>query len=127
VDSRGRRPSVIVGLLLSGVATMVLGWSTSIPVFLGLSLLAGMGAAFVAPAQQATLADVIGRNRRGGPAVAAMSMTADSGSIVGTLATGWVADQVGFGWAFALTGAVMVLAIVPWVRAREPMAPRDPS
>ena len=121
VDERGRRPAVIVGLLLSGVATMVLGWSTSIPVFLGLSLLAGMGAAFVAPAQQATLADVIGRNRRGGPAVAAMSMTADSGSIVGTLATGWVADQLGFGWAFALTGLVMVAAVVPWLRAREPM------
>lgn len=119
VDSRGRRGMVIIGLALSAVATLVFGWATEPPVFLGLTALAGMGAAFMAPGQQAAVADVIGNDRRGGQAIAALSMAADLGSVGGTLLTGAVADAFGFGWAFVLSGAVLALAIVPWWGAPE--------
>ena len=117
----GARPTVLTGLVFTGLVTFVFGWTTSLPVFLGLSVLAGMGTAFIAPAQQATLSDVLGRERRGGHAVAAVSMSGDLGSVAGSLVSGFVADLLGFGWAFALTGAVLFSAALPWLRAREPM------
>ncbi len=124
VDRRGRRPTILVGLFFTGAVTFVFGWNVSLPLFLALSVLAGMGTAFIAPAQQATLSDVLGRERRGGQAVAAVSMAGDFGSVAGSLASGFVADILGFGWAFALTGGVLFAATIPWLRAREPLESR---
>lgn len=118
-DVRGRRPMILVGLLVSGSATLGVGYATDPFAFLALTALAGAGAAFLGPALQAVLADVIGSERRGGPAIAATSMATDVGSIAGTLITGLVADALGFGPAFLLTGLVMLAAMVPWWRARE--------
>lgn len=118
-DARGRRPMVLLGLGLSGLATVGFGWATHPAPFLVLTAVAGVGAAFVGPALQAVLADVIGSGRRGGPAIAATSMAADLGAIGGTLLTGLVADLAGFGPAFALTGLVMLAAVGPWLRTPE--------
>lgn len=122
-DARGRRAMILLGLALSGMATVGFGWATHPAPFLAQTALAGVGAAFLGPALQAVLADVIGSERRGGPAIAATSMANDLGSIAGALLTALVADLLGFGPAFALTGAVTLLAILPWLRARETMAP----
>jgi len=74
-----------------------------------------VGAAFVGPASQALLADLIGANRNGGQALSTYSMATDLGSIAGTLLAGAIADAVGFGWAFAVTGIVMAAAALPWL------------
>ncbi|HJE50655.1 MAG TPA: MFS transporter [Tessaracoccus flavescens] len=121
IDRKGRRPFLMIGLAFSAVATVFFGWSDSLPVFLGLSLAAGAGAAFIAPASQAMLADIIGSNRNGGQALSTYSMATDLGSIAGTLLAGAIADAVGFGWAFAATAAVMALAVVPWLFVRKPV------
>lgn len=114
-DRLGRRPLLIFGLLLSAAATAPFGWLETLPWFLTLSALAGAGAAFIAPASQALLADIIGSNRNGGQALSTYSMATDFGSIAGTLLAGAIADAVGFGWAFAVTGVVVALAAIPWV------------
>ena len=117
-DALGRRPVLMVGLLVAGVTTLVFGWAVSIPVFLGMSLLTGVGAAMIQPASQAMLADIIGADRNGGQALSTFSMATDLGSIAGTLLAGLIADVFGFGWAFFLTGCMLLLAIVPWWRVR---------
>ncbi|MFV0406637.1 MAG: MFS transporter [Propioniciclava sp.] len=96
VDAIGRRPVLITGLLISGLANLVFGWSTSIPVFLGLSALAGIGAAMIMPSTQAMMADLIGADRKGGSALSGYSMAADLGSIGGTLLAGTIAQFLGF-------------------------------
>ncbi|MDO5535589.1 MAG: MFS transporter [Propionibacteriaceae bacterium] len=116
VDALGRRPVLMVGLLITGVTTLVFGWSTSLPVFLGLSVLTGVGASMIQPASQAMLADIIGADRNGGQALSTFSMSTDLGSIAGTLLAGLIADVFGFGWAFFLTGCMLLLAIIPWWR-----------
>lgn len=116
VDALGRRPVLMTGLLIAGVTTLVFGWSVSVPVFLGLSLLVGVGAAMIQPASQAMLADIIGADRNGGQALSTFSMSTDLGSIAGTLLAGLIADVFGFGWAFFLTGCMLLLAIAPWWR-----------
>lgn len=115
-DSLGRRPVLMVGLLVTGVSTLVFGWAVSIPVFLGLSVLTGVGASMIQPASQAMLADIIGADRNGGQALSTFSMATDLGSIAGTLLAGLIADIFGFGWAFFLTGCMLFIAIVPWWR-----------
>jgi MFS family permease len=121
---------VIAGLVVSALATSLLGLPTPLPVFLALSLIAGVGSGLVNPAMTAAVADVVGAKARGGTVLAGFQMAADCGAIVGPLVAGAVAEVVGFGWAFVLTGATSVLALVFWVRAPETLPrtePCDPS
>ncbi|MFT3888575.1 MAG: MFS transporter [Arachnia sp.] len=115
IDRHGRRPFLVLGLAVSAAATIPFGWGDNLAVFLALSALAGAGGAFLAPAAQAMLADLIGANRNGGQALSTFSMATDLGSIAGTLLAGAIADAVGFGWAFAVTGLVVAASAIPWL------------
>jgi MFS family permease len=125
-DSLGRRPLVLVGLVVSGLSLGVLGLSGSLVVLLVLSVVSGLGAGLVNPGQQAAVADVIGNDRAGGKALSAFQMFQDGGAIVGPVLVGVVADTLGFGWAFAVTGLVSLLAVLPWLAARETLV-RGPA
>lgn len=116
IDRHGRRPFLILGLSVSALATFPLGWFDTAPAFLVLSTVAGVGAAFTAPAAQAQLSDIVGSNRNGGQALSTFSMATDLGSIAGTLLAGAIADSLGFGWAFGVSALVLAVAVVPWLR-----------
>lgn len=126
-DRVGRKPYIIGGLVVSGLATAATGLATNLPVLLALSVVAGIGAGTLNPAQQATLADVVGRERNGGPALAAFQMSADTGAIIGPVVAGLLVDRGSFGLAFAATGAVTLLAVLPWLRGRETHPVRELS
>lgn len=119
VDRRGRRPVAIAGLVVCGLAGIAFGLATALPAFLGLSAVAGAGAALLAPAQQAAVADIIGSDRSGGPALAAFQMTADLGGFLGPIAGGLLAASGGFGWGFGLSGVLMLVAVIPWLMASD--------
>lgn len=118
-DRVGRKPFIVSGLLVSGVATAVTGFANDLPMLVVLSVVAGLGAGTLNPAQQAALADVVGRERNGGPALAAFQMSADSGAILGPIVAGLLIDNGSYPLAFGVTGAITLLAVVPWLRARE--------
>jgi Na+/melibiose symporter-like transporter len=118
-DRLGRRPFIIGGLLVSGVATAVTGFATDLPTLVVLSVVAGFGAGALNPAQQASLADVVGRERNGGPALAAFQMSADTGAIIGPILAGLLIDYGSYPLAFGTTGLITLLAVIPWLRARE--------
>jgi MFS family permease len=118
-DRVGRKPFIVSGLVVSGVATAVTGFATNLPVLVLLSVVAGVGAGTLNPAQQASLADVVGRERNGGPALAAFQMSADSGAILGPIVAGVLIDNGSYPLAFGVTGLVTLLAVLPWLRARE--------
>lgn len=119
VDSAGRRPVLVTGLLTSGLTTVVFGLSTSVAAFLSLSLLSGVGASMVQPASQAMLGDIIGADRNGGQALSSYTMASDLGSMVGVTVAGLLADLLGFGWSFGLSGTMLLLAIAPWALIRR--------
>ncbi len=129
VDSVGRRPLVLSGLLVMGVSFGLLGLALhpvlsttlGLGVLFVLSLTAGVGAGLVNPAQQAAVADVVGQDHNGGTVLSTFQMSQDSGAIVGPILVGLVADQFGFGTAFAVTGAICLLGAIPWLRAPEPL------
>ena len=118
-DTVGRRPLVLGGLAATAVSLGTMGLSGSLVVLLVLSALSGVGAGMVNPGQQAAVADVVGQHRSGGTVLSSFQMAQDFGAILGPVLVGLVADAVGFGWAFATTALVSLLAIPLWLRAPE--------
>ena len=104
---------------MTAVTLGLLGLSGDLLVLLVLSALSGLGAGLVNPGQQATVADVIGTERSGGTVLSTFQMAQDAGAILGPVLVGFVADQAGYGWAFAVTALVSLLAVVPWLLAPE--------
>jgi MFS family permease len=125
VDSLGRRPPMLIGLVVTGGATIWLGFTSGVLEFLAAALVTGAGTGLMTPAQGATVADVIGSQARGGPVLAAAQMTADSGAILGPVATGLLADWLSYSAAFVLTGVLLLLVAVVWLRSPETLPPKD--
>jgi len=46
-------------------------------------------------------------------------MMSDVGSIVGSFGVGLIAQQLSYGWSFAVSGAILLLAAVGWMLAPE--------
>lgn len=118
-DHKGRKPFIIGGLVVSGLATLVTGSAVTLALLILVCVVAGFGAGTLNPAQQASLADVVGHERNGGPAIAAVQMCSDLGSIIGPILAGVLVDEGSYGLAFGATGVITLLAIGPWLRARE--------
>lgn len=118
-DARGRRPLVLVGLVVTAVALGLLGLTDSLVLLLVLSVVSGVGSGLVNPGQQAVVADVVGARRSGGQVLGVFSMVQDAGAILGPVLVGVVADRFGFGWAFGLTAAVTLAALPLWLAAPE--------
>ncbi len=118
-DAVGRRWLLIVGLTVSGVATAVVGLSHNVVLFVGSAFVAGFATGIFSSPQQAAVADIIGSKARGGTAVATFQMMADVGSIGGSLLVGLIAQYLSFGWAFMISGVILLLAAVGWLFAPE--------
>ena len=131
-DRVGRRPLIIVGLVLLALTVGVLGsarhdglgLTTSLVLLFGLTLASGVGAGLLGPATQAAVADIIGHDRNGGKVLAAFQMAQDVGAILGPVLIGVAADAWGFEVAFALCGLVCLLAVLPWLRAPDTLGER---
>lgn len=126
-DRVGRRPLIIVGLAVMGLAIGAIGLArhpglsvgAGLAVLFVLSAVSGIGAGLVGPSTQAAVADVVGHERSGGKVLAAFQMAQDLGTIVGPVLIGLAADRFGFEAAFAICGAVCLVAVLVWLRAPE--------
>jgi MFS transporter, ACDE family, multidrug resistance protein len=118
-DRVGRRLLLIAGLLVSGIATIVVGFADSLPLFLAGAYVAGAAAGVFTSPQQAAVADIIGNKARGGTAVATFQMMSDVGAILGSLAVGQIAQHLTFATAFVVSGVILLVAAVGWVFAPE--------
>lgn len=114
-DSVGRKPLIVVGFLVTGVTVGTLGLVHDPWLFIALSVIAGMGGGILNPAQQAVVADVIGKERSGGKVMATYQMVQDAGTISGPIAAGVIVDKVGYDWAFAAAGAICVIVSIAWL------------
>ncbi|SNC73434.1 Predicted arabinose efflux permease, MFS family [Kytococcus aerolatus] len=118
-DRIGRRPLILSGLVVCGVFTAFSGFVTDIWLYLFVMAVAGVGAGMLNPAQQAAVADVVGNERTAGTVLAGFQMSQDVGAILGPVVVGMVAERFGYGAAFAMTGAVMAVAVLVWAGRRE--------
>jgi DHA1 family multidrug resistance protein-like MFS transporter len=107
-DRRGRRPVMLIGCLGSAAGCALLVLHPSLPLFMVSMLVFGAGSGLLDVAPGAMLGDVVGG--RAGTVVASYQMAGDAGSLAGPLIAGYLADSAGFGSAFAVTAAVLVVA-----------------
>lgn len=132
-DSIGRRPLVVAGLGVTAVAVTVIGFVPSLDPKVGtiflftLTFIMGIGAGLIGPGQQAALADIIGNERNGGPALSLFQMMQDGGAIIGPVLVGIVADLTDFYWAFILTALVCFAGLLPWLKSRTSTATSSPK
>jgi len=117
-DRIGRKPLMVAGLALSAASTTALGMATSLPMFFVEAVIAGAAIGIYSSPQQAAVADVIGK-ARGGTAIAAFQMMSDFGSIIGSLGVGFIAAYLSFGWAFGISGTMLMIAAAGWLLAPE--------
>jgi MFS transporter, ACDE family, multidrug resistance protein len=113
-DRVGRRALMIGGLSVSGVATMWASAVTSLPVFLAAAYVSGAAVGVFSSPQQAAVADVLGSKARAGTAVATFQMMSDLGAIMGPLVVGQIAEHLTFGWSFAISGTILLVAAAGW-------------
>jgi MFS transporter, DHA1 family, multidrug resistance protein len=116
-DTIGRRPVIVVGLLMGALAYVLL---PTVPAVTGLviaTVLIGVAAASDSVAPGAMMGDVVAG--KGGTVVAVFQMAGGLGAVVGPVATGWVADAAGYPPAFVLCAAVCALPVFAVVAAPE--------
>jgi MFS family permease len=118
-DRIGRRKLLILGLTVSAASTILVGFTSSVPVFLAAAYVTGAATGIFISPQQAAVADIVGSKARGGTAVATFQMMADFGWIIGSLVVGQVAEHASFGTAFVVSGVVLLLAALAWTFAPE--------
>ena len=118
-DRVGRRIPLLIGLPVAAVTTVLVGFTTSLPLFLAAAYVTGAATGIFISPQQAAVADIVGSKARGGTAVATFQMTSDFGAILGSLAVGQIAQHLSYGSAFAFSGAILLAAAVFWIFAPE--------
>jgi MFS family permease len=126
-DRMGRRTLLIVGLTASGVATAWLGAMSSLPAFMVVGCVTGVTTGIFMSPLQAAVADILGSEARAGLPVAGVQMMSDLGAVVGSMVVGWAAEQLSFGWGFAISGIVLLIAAVGWVVAPETRPASEPA
>ncbi|MDJ0392044.1 MFS transporter [Rhodococcus sp. G-MC3] len=114
-DAHGRKPFVVFGLVVAGLGTAAVGLADDIVLFMIASFVAGVGSGLMTPAQQASVADVIGSKARGGPVLSTFQMSADVGAILGPVVAGAVVEAYSYGTAFVLSGVILLVAAGGWL------------
>jgi MFS transporter, ACDE family, multidrug resistance protein len=118
-DQIGRRTLLIGGFFGCSAATIFLGASSSVPVFLVAAFVGGAASGISASPQQAAIADILGSSARTGTAVSTFQMMVDLGAIVGSMTVTEIAEHLSFEWGFGISAIVLLAAGVVWIFAPE--------
>jgi MFS transporter, ACDE family, multidrug resistance protein len=118
-DRIGRRTLLIGGLFGASAATVLLGASSSVPVFLVAAFVSGAASGISASPQQAAIADILGSSARTGTAVSTFQMMVDLGAIAGAMTVTAIAEHLSFEWGFVISAIVLLAAGVVWIFAPE--------
>ena len=114
VDQIGRRPTLVVGGLLSAVSLVGLALATGpVSLLLAMTVFAA-GAALLGVAPAAIVGDVV--EGKGGTAVAVWQMSSDLGSVIGPLAAGLLIDRGSFGVALVFSAVVVAVCALLGLR-----------
>jgi len=120
-DRIGRRPQIVAGLLVAGVAIALVGAAKGFVALLAVSALYGFGVAVTTSSTAALVTDLAPRERYGA-AHGVFGTIMDIGHAAGPVATGLLASALGVGQAMPIVGGVLVIsagifAVIPLGRS----------
>ena len=108
-DRVGRRPLIVGGMLVQGVALLMLAATRGATPWAVAMALLGLGTAMVYPTLLGAVSDVARPEWRAS-AVGVYRLWRDGGYVVGALAAGTLADSFGLAWAIAAVGGLTLLS-----------------
>lgn len=118
-DRLGRRPTLAVGGLVSGLGNLWCAWATSYPEFIVARFVAGAGAGLILTTGQVVLADITTPERRG-RTIAIYQGTFLFAVGIGPFPGGLLADYVSLAAPFAAYGiASLIVTVVAWFAVSE--------
>jgi len=124
-DRAGRKPVMLSGILLLAAATVIFGFSTTVPMLALERAVQGVSAAATWSAGLALLAETFGRGELGGKMGMVMSMVG-LGMMAGPIAGGLLYEHLGYAPTFllpaVLIGILAVLMLVLPIRFETPPA-----
>jgi MFS family permease len=119
-DLVGRKPLIVGGMLLQGLAIAHIGLGSGFAVWLAGVCLLGLGTAMVYPTLLAAIGDAVHPEERS-TALGVYRFWRDAGAMAGALAAGIIADLFGFVTAIQ---TVAVLTVLSGLIAARTVAPR---
>jgi MFS family permease len=118
-DRTGRRPLIVGGMLLQGVAIWLATLSDSFAGWLASVGLVGVGTAMVYPTLMAAISDRVHPEQRSS-ALGVYRFWRDAGAIAGALLGGLLADAFGFSTAIQVVAALTLVSGIVAARALGP-------
>jgi EmrB/QacA subfamily drug resistance transporter len=115
-DRWGRKPVLLVGLALFGLASLAAGVATSTAFMIGARVVAGMGAAMIMPVTLSVITSSFPPEARA-RAIGIWAGFAGSGGIIGLFVSSFMVDVVTWRWLFALPVALVIAAAAMSVRS----------
>ncbi|MCX4775664.1 MFS transporter [Streptomyces sp. NBC_01264] len=115
-DRLGRKPTLIAGLAVFGIASALAGLAPSVEVILAARLLSGVGAAMIMPITLAVITSTFPEEQRG-RAIGVWTGVAGGGGILGMFLSAALVDVANWRYLFVLPVALVLVALVMSLRA----------
>jgi EmrB/QacA subfamily drug resistance transporter len=115
-DRWGRKPMLLAGLVMFGVASVVAGLAPSTEVMLVARFLSGVGAAMIMPVTLAVITSTFPAEERS-KAIGVWTGVAGGGGLLGMYLSAVLVDVANWRWLFVLPVALVVVALVMALRS----------
>ncbi|MEV5893520.1 MFS transporter [Nonomuraea fuscirosea] len=109
-DRLGRKPMLIIGLIVFGVAGVLAGLAPSAGVMIAARVLSGAGAAMIMPITLAVITSTFPAERRG-KAIGVWTGVAGGGGIIGMFLSALLVDVAHWRWLFLLPVVLVVVSL----------------
>lgn len=127
-DSTGRKPLIVLGVLLCAGTLAAIPFTASFVALLLLNLGFGLGNGMVTPSTTALIGDAVKRNNFGS-AMGIFGSLWDTGHAAGPIAAGFLIAWIGYRYAFAIIATATVGTLILFLvsRAVRELSPISPS
>ncbi|MEV7982125.1 MFS transporter [Streptomyces sp. NPDC086519] len=109
-DRLGRKPMLITGLIIFGVASVIAGLAPSAGVMIAARVAAGISAAMIMPITLAVITSTFPEDQRG-KAIGVWTGVAGGGGILGMFLSALLVDVADWRWLFVLPVVLVVIAL----------------
>lgn len=124
IDRRGRKALGAPAYVAFAVVAGGIGLATTVPAFLIAMTLYGFGTGLTSVVPPAVAGDVAPPGQTG-TAVGVLNTAGDLGSVLGPLASGLLAEHLGYHWGYGASAALLLVAGLWALRMRETLPARS--
>ncbi len=110
-DHANKKTMLFWGMLLQGIALLLMTWASTFNQFIVLSTILGVGTAAVYPTFLATIADFTHPNQRA-ESIGVFRLWRDLGYAVGAVLTGLISDYFGISQSILVIGGLTVISAI---------------